>query len=195
MKADAHFLRYTEPAWLMISAEAERVCDRPPVSLRSELERLGRECIAAPSRTEPTPGERRKFFEAKQRQVAEFRRLLVEEGELPRPLQERAAEVVSEMERLYWEMETLYWTRCADLAGSQSSQNARKAHVDKYFESLIDIWMGIGGEWLLRSNIKELRSFIQACATPVIEREATTTCAIAARLRRLDGSRVKQLGK
>jgi hypothetical protein len=189
MKAD-HFSRYSEPAWLAISAEAERVCDRPPMSLRSELERLGRECIAASSRTEPTRGERRKFLEAKQRQVAEFRRLLVEEGELPRPLQERAAEVVSEMERLYL-------ARCDGSAGralSQSSQNARKAHVDEYFESLIDIWMRIGGEWLLRSNIKELRSFIQACATPVIERKAATASAIATRLRRLDGSRVKQLG-
>ena len=132
MKAD-HFSRYSEPAWLAISAEAERVCDRPPMSLRSELERLGRECIAASSRTEPTPGERWKFLEAKQRQVAEFRRLLVEEGELPRPLQERAAEVVSEMERLYLD-------RCEGLAGRaiSSSRNARKAHVDEYFESLID---------------------------------------------------------
>jgi len=201
MKADAKFRRYSEREWHTIEDEVARLPGRvDKVELRDRLERLGRECVSAP----PVDTKQLKFLDAKERQAAQFRRQVVEAGQLPPELKRRAAEVVDEIARLYQD-------RAAELEGVAEdwgyrnksveigpdyyrirytmprAQNAQLRHIDRYFDSLVTVWMGMGGDWWPgNSNVKPLRAFIAACARPVIGPKSTTERAIGARLRRLD---------
>src|SRR5262249_62431459 len=103
-------------------------------------------------------------------------------------LKGRAAEVVDEIERLYRdrvvdlsrEAEAEDWgyrTKSVE-AGPHHlritytiprPQNAQLPHIDRYFDALLTVWMGIGGDWCPgNANVKPLRAFIAACARPVI---------------------------
>jgi hypothetical protein len=210
MKADAKFLRYSERQWRAIEDEVARLPSRIDkvelVELRDKLEQLGRECVSAPV----VDRKRLKFLDTKERQAAQFRRQVVEAGQLPPELKGRVAEVVDEIARLYRdravelhrEAEAEDWgyrTKTVEtgphyLRISYTSpprpQNAQLPHIDRYFDLLVTVWMGLGDDWWSDhsniKNIKPLRAFIAACARPVIGPKSTTERAIAARLRQLD---------
>jgi hypothetical protein len=207
MKADAKFLRYSEQEWQAISAEVSRLSESiDQVQLRNELEELGRDYVSAPVAPD---AHRLKFLDAKESQIAEFRRQVIEAGELPSELQKRADEVVAEIERHYQDRAIEFYHACEAAgvpmkmkhlrAGNgyyhiryvfERSQNAHLRQADSYFGSLIAIWLLIGGDWG-KLNAKPLRAFIMACARPVMGPSSITERAIADRLYRRDRRRLR----
>src|SRR6516164_9572031 len=98
--AAAKFSHYSEHERSAIAAEVRRLKNSSSVDmigLIDKLERLGRYYASDPS-VDP---DQLKLLAAKEKQVAEFRRQVVEGGQLPPEVKQRLAEAVDEAERSY----------------------------------------------------------------------------------------------
>ena len=202
--ANVKFSRYSEGEWCAIVKEVARVSSSVErhvankVGLRDKLEQLGRDYVSAPS----IDSKELKFLAAKENQAAEFRRQMVG---LPPELERCAADTAGKIER-YCQDGILQLGQDYNLqirsieAGphylrisyiSARPENAHLAALDWYFESLLDVWMSIGGDWSGRSNTKAIRNFIAACVQPVVGAKSAGERAIRERLYRLDKRRCR----
>jgi hypothetical protein len=206
MRADTRFQRYSEAEWQAISAEVVRVLPSADLPrLRAKLEELGRNYVSGPAAPDL---DRIKFLDAKEAQIAKFRKQVVEQGQLPGNLRSRISEALAEIERHYQDQALEIYSECRaanvplqnkSIAAGPGylrvrytiprSYNARLERADRYFEALLDLWAESDNNWWGSSNVKEIRAFIAACAKPVMRPESTSSRAIADRLYRLDRRR------
>jgi hypothetical protein len=179
MKAVANFSRYSEQEWAVIAPEAARVSPAVVmIGLRERLEEYGRDYVAG---VKPA-SKQLKFLTAKGKKAAEFRRQVIEAGELPLELRQRALDVVHEVERHYEDsaarLRPSYgWSTTRFDAGpgyygctvlAAAPPNAQKAALDDYFGSLVHEYRVMAGYPMGGYNTKPIRTFVAACARPVV---------------------------
>jgi hypothetical protein len=149
------------------------------VTLRDELERLGRGCLlfAEARKRAATNSDLKKLFTAKAQQAESLRLRLMEEYE---PIVGRQITALfSELERIL-----SYQIAIVSSKPSSSKDNASLPHLDYYFHGLSNAWRNIGGP----NGGKLLNGFIQACAEPVIGPRSASFRAIDKRIQRLKGT-------
>jgi hypothetical protein len=167
MKADAEFSRYSECEWNGIDTEVRRLSSfrhvaRIPVDmvrLRDRLELLGRNYASMPR---IDLGQRLESLVAKEEQMAEWRRKVLEDDDLPPEVRQRVVDALSEAVETH-QIRSLKLGQDYSLRESSiesgpnyirvrykvpSPKNTQKAAFNCYLESLLVEWMCIGGEWL-----------------------------------------------
>jgi hypothetical protein len=149
------------------------------VTLRDELERLGRGCLlfAEARKRAATDSDLKKLFTAKAQQAESLRLRLMEEYE---PILSR------QINALFSELARILSYQIASVSSkpSSSKDNASLPHLDYYFHGLNNVWRNIGGP----NSGKLLNGFIQACAEPVIGPRSASFRAIDKRIQRLKGT-------
>jgi hypothetical protein len=180
MKAAAKFSRYSEHYFGdVIAPEAARVSPAVDmIGFRERLEQHGRDYVAM---VKPD-SKQLKFFTAKGKRAVEFRRRVIEAGQLPPELRQRALDVVRDVERHYQDSAARLgpdygwrttrfdagpgYYRCIFLV--VPPPNAQKAALDCYFDSLVHEYGVMAGHPMGSYNSKPIRTFIAACAEPVV---------------------------